>query len=49
MTLEPSLIAQLDQVADHAGTSRSEIPAIAARRYIETEIGAVHVDRKKVA
>ncbi len=44
VTLEPSLIAALDKVADIAGTSRSDILAIAARRYIETEYGAVQVD-----
>lgn len=44
ITLEPSLIAALDEVAEIAGTSRSDILAIAARRYIASEYGAVQVD-----
>jgi predicted RNase H-like HicB family nuclease len=44
VTLEPSLIAQVDRVADYSGTSRSDILSIAAWRYIEAESGAVRVD-----
>lgn len=43
VTLEPSLIAALDRTAEIAGTSRSDILAIAARRYLEAETGAVQV------
>lgn len=43
VTLEPSLIAALDRTAEIAGTSRSDILSVAARRYLETETGAVQV------
>lgn len=53
VTLEPSLIAAIDEAARVAGISRSEYLATAARREIEVTTGAVLVNapdpHKKVA
>ncbi len=53
VTLEPSLIAAVDEAARIAGTNRSDYLATAARHEIEKTTGAVFIDapppRRKVA
>ena len=44
VTLEPSLIAAIDEVAKVVGTSRSDYLATAARREIEATTHAVYID-----
>ena len=46
VTLEPSLIAAIDEAARVSGTSRSDYLAHAAWRAIEQETGAVKVSAK---
>lgn len=48
VTLEPSLIAAIDEVARVSGTSRSDYLAHAAWRAVEEETGAVKVGTKPV-